>query len=131
MNVELASWSTLPREKYDTRTILMISHQVMGVSPELTHRGAKPYEVMLCYKEGNVLEQIEDELMSATLWEWQPIIISCTIVAPMQAVLIVEWMEAAHRVGIVDPHSTPTPDPPTLDRSSRINPEQEVQSKVD
>ena len=35
MKVELASGSSLPREKYDAGMNLVISHQVMGFSPEL------------------------------------------------------------------------------------------------
>ena len=125
MKVELTSGSALPREKYDAGTILMISHQVIGVSPELIEV-LSPYNVMLRYGEGNVLGPIAGELMSVALWEGLPIIISCGIVAPTQAVQIVEWREATHRVGIVNPHPTPPPDPPTLDGSPRINLEKEV-----
>ena len=59
---------------------------------------------MLHYYEGNVLGLITGELMGVTLWEGLPMIISCMIVAPFQAVQIIEWREAVHRIGIVDPH---------------------------
>ena len=125
MKVEPTNGSTLPRENYDTGTILMISHQVMGVSPELIEV-LSPYEAMLQYGEGNVLGPIAGELVSITLWEGLPIIISCTIVAPTQAVQIVKWKKTVHRVGIVDPQPALTPDAPTPDRSPRINLEQEA-----
>ena len=66
MKVELASGSALPREKYDAGTILAISYQVTGVSPELI-KVMSPYKVMLCYWEGNHLELIVGELMGVTL----------------------------------------------------------------
>ena len=46
LKVELANGSALPREKYDAGTILMISHQVTHVSPELIEM-LSPYEAML------------------------------------------------------------------------------------
>ena len=107
MKVELTSGSVLPRGKYDAGTILMISHQVMGVSPELIEV-LSPSEAMLLYGVGNVLGPTVGELMSTTLWEGLPVIISCKIVAPTQAVQIIEQREATCRVGIVDPCHTPT-----------------------
>ena len=44
---------------------------------------------MLHYWEGNILEPIA-ELMGATLWEGLFVIISCAIIAPIQAVQIVK-----------------------------------------
>ena len=88
MKVELASGSALPREKYNAGTILIISHQVMGVSPELIEM-LSLYEVMLHYGEGNLLGGIVGELMGATLWEGLPMIISCAIIAPTQAAQLV------------------------------------------
>ena len=96
LKVELNSESALPRDKYDAGTILVISCQVMGVSPELI-KVMSPYEAMLHYWEGNLLGLIAGELMGVTLWEGLPMIISCAITAPTQVVQIVKWREVAHR----------------------------------
>ena len=56
----------------------------MVVSPELINV-LSPYEVMLHFWEGNVMGPITGELMDVTLWEELPMIISCVIVAPVQA----------------------------------------------
>ena len=55
LKVELANGSALSRNKYNAETILAISHQVMGISPELIEV-ISPYETMLHYWEGNVLD---------------------------------------------------------------------------
>ena len=64
--------------------------------------------------------------MGTTLLQGLPMIISCALVSPTNAVHIVKWREAACRVGIVDPHPTMTPDHPLPEKSPRINPGQEV-----
>ena len=125
MIVELTSGSALPRDEYDAGTNVMIRCEVMGVSHELIVV-ISPYEVMLHYWEGNLLGLIAGDLIGATLWEGLPMIISCTLIVPTEAVQIVEWREAAHRVGIVHPHPAPTQDHPTPDRSPGTNPEQEA-----
>ena len=89
MKMELASGSALPRVKYDAGTILMISHQVTWVSPELIEV-LSPYELMLHYMERNILGPIAGGLVGVTLWEGLPIIISCAVVAPTQVAQIVE-----------------------------------------
>ena len=50
-----------------------------------------------------MLGPIVGELMGTTLWEGVPVRTSCVSIAPTQVVQIVEWREAACRVGIVDP----------------------------
>ena len=64
--------------------------------------------------------------MGLTLWKGLPMINSCMIIVPTQLMQIVEWREATHRVGIVDPHPALTPGHPTPDRSPRIPLEQET-----
>ena len=65
MKAEFTDGSALPREKYDAGTTLMISHQVMRVSPELIEV-LNPYEAMLHYWEGNLLGPIAGDLMGVT-----------------------------------------------------------------
>ena len=60
LKLELASGSALPRDKYNTGTILAISHQVMGTSPELI-KVMSPYKVMLCYWEGTSWDQFQEK----------------------------------------------------------------------
>ena len=79
----------------------------MGVSPELIEV-LSPYKVMFCNMgKGMILGPIAGELMSTTLWEGLPIIISYMMVAPNQAVQIVEWWKVNHRVGTGAPHPAP------------------------
>ena len=103
LKVESASGSALPRHNYYTGTILAISHQIMGVIPNLI-KVMIPYEAMLHYQEGNLLGLIAGELMGVIFWKGLPMIISCTIKATTLVAQIIKWGEAACRVGIVDAH---------------------------
>ena len=81
---------------------------------------------MLFYWEGNLLGPIAGDVMGGILLEGLSVIISCTPVAPTLVAQIFEQREAAHRVGIVDPHPALMQEIPTTDRSPGINLEQEV-----
>ena len=61
----------------------------LGVNSELI-KMLSPHKVILHYWEGNLLGPTAGKLMSATLWEGLPVIISYAIIAPTQVAQIVE-----------------------------------------